>query len=151
VFKIHTKDGETIRVDLQDEDQARELLQRLKSNQFQEQITGIAILQKCTGRFKCPTCKRSKKLVCAHCGRREPLALCDKNVQYTLSRPEGFDQFYYHVEDMERDDLEGLKGAEKITCFVDDVRITMVVHREQPSTRIALLKTGRQRYNPLAE
>jgi len=58
---------------------------------------------------------------------------------------------YFHVEKIEQDVSKRNKGGEKITCFVDDIRATVLGHAAQPSVRISLLKTGKQRYNPMAE
>jgi hypothetical protein len=43
VLKVHTKDGLTSRIDLEDEEQAKEWFARLKEPDFQEGITGLTI------------------------------------------------------------------------------------------------------------
>lgn len=151
MLKIHTRDGATTNLDLKDENQAKEWLRRIKQTAFQESVTGITILQKCSGKFRCPQCNRSRRLVCSYCGRREDRACCDKSIQYSLPRPDGFGQIFYHAEDILPEPMKHIRGGEKITCFVDDIRATLMVHREQPAARVSLLKTGKQRYNPLTE
>ena len=68
-------------------------------------------------------------------------------VQCSLIRPEGFTQVFYWPELLEPDGA--MKGGEKITCFADDVRITIMLHRAQPALRVSILKTGKQRFNPV--
>lgn len=150
MYRIQTNDGLSTRLDLQDEAQAREWLTRIKEPDFQEKISTIGVLQACSGKWRCPGCNRSKRLVCAQCQYGERKAICHKTIQFVLARPVGFDRMFYHIEHLAEDSDEGMHGGERITCFVDDVRLTVTVHASQPSTRISLLKTGKQRYNPLA-
>lgn len=150
MFKIHTKDGQTARVDFSDESQAKMWLERLKDPTFQETITAISVVQECTGRFKCPTCKRVAKLQCSRCKQPASEVHCGTGTQYTISKPAGFRDIFYHVELLKPDKKHRIKGGEKVTCFVDDVRLTAMIHSSQ-SSRITLLHTGKQRYNPFKE
>lgn len=147
MLKIHTSDGLTSRVDLADEAQAKEWLQRLRDPAFQQSITGATIVQKTAGRYKCPKCGKPGRFECSDCGRLEQ-EYNGSAVQYSLARPEGFVQIFYWPEAILPNEESKVKGGEKVTCFVDDIRITVMVHRSQPSVRISLLKTGKQRYNP---
>ena len=119
VLKIHTNDGETSRVDLEDEGQAKEWLQRLSDPSFQDAITGITV---------------------AHRG-----------VQYSLPRPVGFREILYIVEHVAQDPSHKVKGGERVTCIAGDVRATLMVHNAQRAARFSLMRTGKQRFNPLAK
>lgn len=123
MLRIHTKDGRTTHVDLKDEEQARRLLLKFKSQQFQQTISGISLVQRHNG----------------------------TSVQYTLPRPEDFGTVFYHAEDAPPNPNTKFKGGEKIVCFVDDVRLTLLVHNEQHSIRIAVKKMGKHTFNPLSE
>ena len=152
MLKIHTSDGKTHRIDLTDEAQSKEWLPRLKTHKFQASITGISVVQDCQGRVRCPSCKRTGHLVCESCGRAVPHDCYTRTgVQYSLSRPDGFDPVFYVVEHIEPEEGAKIRGGERITCFAGDSRIAMMVHKGQPSTRVTLLKTGRQSYNPYSE
>ena len=151
MFKIHTSDGLTVRVDLDNEEQAQEWLKRLKDPNFQDTITGISVVQRCGGKFRCPTCGKAARLTCTTCGLPPQEIICGTGVQYSLSRPTGFGKANYLVERMEPNANGKIRGGEKVTCFVGDVRLTMMIHAAQPSTRISLLKIGEQRYNPYVD
>lgn len=151
MFKIHTRDGRTAKVDLTDADQAREWLQRFKDTGFQQNITGISVVQRCGGRVRCPNCNRAARLVCSNCGHSNNPVTCKTGVQHSLSRPRDFRRVFYHIEYVEPNAEIRLRGGEKIVCFADGVRTTMMSHAGQPAARITLLKTGNQRYNPLTE
>jgi hypothetical protein len=43
VLKIHTRDGQTIRVDLEEPSEAQPWLRRLRDPDFQEEITGLTL------------------------------------------------------------------------------------------------------------
>lgn len=45
MLKVHTTDGLTTRIDLDDPKQAKEWLNRLKQRGFQDQITGLTIVE----------------------------------------------------------------------------------------------------------
>lgn len=123
MLRIHTKDGLTTHVDLKNEEQAKEWLSRRKSHDFQTDIAGVSLVQRFNG----------------------------TTVQYSLPRPEDFDQIFYHAEDVPPSISTRFKGGERVVCFVDDVRVTMLVHRKQHSVRIALKKMGKHTYNPMSE
>jgi predicted RNA-binding Zn-ribbon protein involved in translation (DUF1610 family) len=148
LFKIHTNDGLTSRIDLSDEAQAAEWVERSKDPSFQEKITGISIIQKCLGHFKCPKCGKSNRLVCSHCGQPAQETACGTGIQYSLSKPSDFDKTYYLVERIEPDAQRKIRGGERITCFVGNVKLAMMVHSAQSSARVTLFNTGKQRYNP---
>lgn len=150
MLKIHTNDGKTHRVDLADEEQAKVWLQRLRRRDFQDTITGISVVQDCHGRIRCPSCKRAGHLLCQACAKPVPTDSYTKvGVQYSLSKPDGYGGVFYAAEHVESEEGSKVRGGERITCFAGDSRITMMVHKGQPSVRVTLLKTGRQRYNPL--
>jgi len=149
MLKIHTSDGKTHRVDLSDEEQAKHWLSLLKSSNFQEEVTGVSVVQDCHGRIRCSNCKKPGKLVCQACGQNVPSNSNTKTgVQYSLSRPDGFDSVFYEVELISPEIGSKIRGGEKVTCFVGNLRATMMVHAGQPSVRVTLLKTGKRRYNP---
>jgi len=149
VLKIHTSDGKTHRIDLSDEEQARHWLALLKQSKFQREVTGVSVVQDCLGRMRCTNCKRTGHLVCQSCGQTLPSNSHTKTgVQYSLSRPDGFDSVFYEVERLDPEPDSKVRGGEKVTCFVGDLRATMMVHAGQPSVRVTLLKTGKRRYNP---
>jgi len=149
MLKIHTNDGKTHRVDLSDEEQAEKWLSKLKSHKFQKFITGMSIIQDCYSRVRCPCCNRTGRLICNFCGEQVPN---DYNtitgVQYSISKPIGYRSNFYTAEHIEHENKPKTHGGERITCFVDDSRISVMVYKSQPSARINLLKTGHQRYNP---
>jgi hypothetical protein len=150
MLKIHTSDGQTTRLDLSDEEQAKEWLERLKNRNFQATIRGISVVQECEGRFKCPNCKRTAKLVCASCGHSEHGVTCGSGVQYSLSRPADFGDVFYLVENVKPDKDLRIRGGEKVTCFTDNIRICLMVHRMQKASRVTVMKTGKHRFNPFA-
>lgn len=149
MFKIHTNDGITSRIDLSDADQAREWLERLGKSSFQKTITGMSVLRKCNGVFRCSSCnKKFRHITCPACGRQENEAHCRTGVQYSLSKPIDFrDQFYY-PERIEPNHEAHIRGGERIVCFVDGVRIVMMAHANQSAVRFSLAKVGKQMYNP---
>ncbi len=148
MFKIHTSDGITARLDLGDEEQAKEWLARLKDPTFQRRITGITIMRHCGGRFKCPSCGRATRLSCSVCGEPSRDITCEKGVQHSLSRPQGFDDVFYQPEQVEPDPRIKLRGGERIVCYAGNDRVAMMVHPRQPASRVTLAKTGKRRYNP---
>lgn len=148
MLKIHTKDGKTTRIDLTDTDQAREWLKKLKEQEFQKLITGISITQKCEGRFKCPSCNKSTKLICSKCKQPINEVLCGSGVQYSLSRPSGFNKVFYQAEYIQPNEENKIRGGEKIICFCDDTQISMMIHKSQKAARITLTKPGVRRFSP---
>lgn len=119
MLKVHTTDGKTVRLDLEDEQQAREWLLQLRDAEYQASITGLTVAY--------------------------------RGVQYSLPRPRGFNTLSYLAEYVAPDSSKKLKGGERVTCFADDVRVGLMVHKEQRAVRITLTKTGRQRFSPLLE
>lgn len=136
MLKVQTKDGATVHVDLSDAAQARDVIRRLKSPSHQAELTALTVAQPIRERHRCPSCGFSSQTE-------------GKHVHYALARPEGFHSVFLWPEIVEPDGR--VKGGEKITAIVDDFRLTLMVHRSQPAIRVSLLKTGRQRYNPLVD
>jgi len=65
-------------------------------------------------------------------------------VDFSFPRPEGFHRVSFAVEEVKLS-----KGGERIWCFSDNVRVGLMVHKEQRATaRVTLRKTGNQRYSP---
>lgn len=123
MLRIHTKNGRTAHIDLKDEAQARAWLSQRKSETFQDSIAGVSLVQRYNG----------------------------TTVQYSLPRPEDFDAVFYHAEYAPPNENTRFKGGERVVCFIGDVRLTMLVHNEQHSVRIALKRMGKHMYNPMAE
>lgn len=134
MLKVHTSDGQTLRIDFRDEEQAKELFLKLRDPNFQAEIRGMTLIQYKSA--KCPSCEEQIRW---------------KGFQHTLSPPEGFTKIFFHVEDLKPDPENKVKGGEKVICFMDDVRVTMMAHRANPAVRFSLRKMGHQRYNPLVE
>jgi hypothetical protein len=153
MLKIHTQDGKTHRVDLADEEQAKEILGLMRSRLFQATITGVSVVSDASSRIRCPSCSRPGTLTCGHCGEAvAPDAKTSTGVQYSLSRPDGYTgPVIYLVEDVPNTPEARVRGGERVTAFVGDARISMMVHRGQPSVRVTLVRTGHQRYNPMID
>jgi hypothetical protein len=154
VFRINTADGDTIRLDPHDEEQAQRLLSLMKDHKFQEKISGITVLRRYTRRHRCPNsgCKRHAKLVCPKCGEIDDgYKFTYTGLQYTLARPDTFDKVSFTAEGLERDDSVNMKGGERLVCFAGDVQLTVMAHAQQPAARVTLRRIGKQRYNPLVE
>ena len=117
MLKVHTTAGLTSRVDLENEDEARQWIEKLRDPAFQQGISGLTIYQ--------------------------------KGVQYSLPKPQGFGQIFLCAEFVEPDPDKKLKGGEKLVCVADDVRIVLMVHKAQKAVRVAVIKTGKQRFNPV--
>jgi len=132
LIKIHTSDGDTIRIDLGDESQAREWLARLKSHSFQSSIRGISIVESHGVRSKCRSC--GAKIT------------GDLGVQYSVSRPEAFRSVEYDIEHVP--ETGKLKGGERVVVYADDVRISTMVHRSQPAAKVTATKVGKRKFNP---
>lgn len=154
MFKINTDTGETFRLDTHNESEAKKLLQLLGDRKFQQTITGLTVLRQYSKRYRCPNpkCRKPAKLICPSCGEvTDNGRVTYTGVHYTLLRPEDFDNISFHAETIEPDPEQGLKGGDKIVCFMGDVQLTIMAHASQPASRIALRKIGKQRYNPLVE
>lgn len=132
MLKIHTSDGQTHRVDLADEDQAREWLPRLARADFQATVNGVSLVE------RHPVSGR-----CQHCGKSSGR---DMGVQYSVSRPDDFRSIFFQVEAVEPNGR--VKGGERVIVFADDVCLTLMAHASQPATRVTIKRTGKRRFNP---
>lgn len=147
MLKIHTSDGKTHRIDLQDAEQARELMAKMRKRNFQATITGVSVVGDAPVRMRCPTCSRPGRLSCSTCGEIPSAAKLLTHVQYSLTRPDDYQgPVHFIAEDIP--EAAGVRGGERVSCFVGDARVQMMVHREQPSVRISLVRVGHQRYTP---
>lgn len=131
MFKIHTADGKTTKVDLADEEQAREWINKLARPDFQERITAVSAVERHEIRGRCSTCN-GKVSAATH-------------VQYSVPRPDAA-SIYFHLEAVEPDGT--LHGGSRVTLFSDEVRLVLMAHRSQPSSRVTLAKLGKQKFNP---
>ena len=146
MFKIHTKDGKTTPVDMDTEENRAEWLERFKSREFQESITGITIVKRCGGKAKCNSCGKPLEGRCENCGKEQVASKCTTGVQFSLSRPVNMKDVFYQLEVIE---AEGrIHGGEKIICYAGETSITLMSHANQPASRVVLAKTGKRRYNP---
>ena len=132
MLKIHTIDGDTIRVDLSDEQQAREWLPRLERSDFQAKITGVSLVENHVVSSRCSRCNEE---VAKRIG-----------VQYSVSRPRSCRSIIYEIERIPPSGA--VKGGEKIDLFVDDIRLTLVAHAAQPSARVTVNHVGKRRHSP---
>lgn len=133
MLKIHTNDGQTIRVDLSDPEQAREWLPRLERDGFQATISGVSVVETHAVSAKCPACGGK--------------ATGQVGVQYSLSRPQAFSSVRYDMEAISGDG-DKLKGADRVTMFADGVKVQLMAHHSQPSARMLLVKSGKRRFAP---
>lgn len=76
------------------------------------------------------------------------MTILHKGVSYSLVKPNGFSQVFFLAEEVAQDSDSRIKGGERITCFADNLRLGVMVHRAQRSVRVAATKVGKQRYNP---
>lgn len=112
---VHTADGQTEAINLDDEEQAQKWLERLRDPVFRDSISGLSV---------------------SHNG-----------VTYSLPRPRNFQQVAMTVEAVQEAGRN--KGGERLLCFADEVRLAVMVHREQKATvRVSLSKPGRRRFDP---
>lgn len=133
VLKIHTADGQTHPIDLQDTEQAQVWLAKLAREDFQATIHGVSLVERHCVRGKCQTCGTPS-------GR-------EIGVQYSVTRPEGVRRVFVHVEAVEAQGR--IKGGERVTLMADDMRLTLMAHASQPASRVTISKIGRQTFNPL--
>jgi len=131
VLKIHTCDGQTLRVDLADEEQARLWLDRLAREDFQATINGVSLVE------------RHSVGKCQECGRRSSR---DIGVQYSVTRPDDFKKVFFNIEYIRPNGK--IKGGERVTVFSDDIRLVMMAHKSQPAARVTVSKIGKQKFNP---
>lgn len=115
MFWVHTADGLTEAIDLDDEEQARAWSKRLRDPVSRDPITGLSV---------------------SHNG-----------VTYSFPMPRNFRQISMTVETVP---VAGRnKGGERLLCYADEVRLAVMVHREQQAAvRISLSKPGRRRFDP---
>lgn len=132
MIKIHTSDGQTIPIDLNDEDQAREWIDRMGSRPFQESIRGVSLVLNHAVSAKCMVC-------------RHPISR-SIGVQYSISRPQAFRSVQYEIENVPEDGA--VKGGERIVVYADEARISLMAHKSQPSARVIITKPGKRRYRP---
>jgi hypothetical protein len=133
VLRIHTADGQTHPIDLNDSEQAQVWLARLSREEFQATIHGVSLVERHCVRAKCAACGESS-------GR-------DIGVQYSVSRPDGVRRVFVHVEAVEPNGK--IKGGERVTLFADDMRLTLMAHASQPASRVTIAKVGKQIFNGL--
>lgn len=134
MLKIHTADGQTHNIDLNDREQASVWLTRLSREDFQATIHGVSLVERHSVRTKC-ACGESS-------GR-------DIGVQYSVSRPDGVRRVFVHVEAVEPEGK--IKGGERVTLFADDMRLTLMAHASQPASRVTIAKVGKQTFNALKD
>lgn len=130
MLKIHTTDGQTIRIDLRDPAQAREWLPRLEQDAFQASISGVSVVETHDVRTRCAACggKGSGQI----------------GVQYSVSRPQGLSGVTYEAERVSNNGRSG----DRVTIFAGDVRLSLMAHESQPSARVQLVKSGKRRFAP---
>lgn len=151
MIRINTSNGNTFRLDLADEDQARKLVKLLGDYDFQRTITGITVMRRYTRRHRCNNqgCKRVAKLVCPVCGEIEDGGRFSyTGNQYTLVRPSSFDRISFAVENSVSNGDNGVNGGEKLICSAGGVQLQIMAYAHQPSARVSLREIGKQRYNP---
>lgn len=77
------------------------------------------------------------------------LTVSHKGVLYSLPVPQGFNRISFYAECVRPDPTHKIKGGERIVCFADDIRIGMMIHREQKAVRVTLNKPGIRRFDPV--
>jgi len=151
MIRINTSDGKTFRLDLGNEEQARELVGMMSNYDFQKSVTGITVMRRYTRRHRCPTqgCKRVATLVCPVCGEIEDNGRFSyTGNQYTLVRPHSFDRISFAIENSVSNGENGVNGGEKLVCSAGNVQLQIMAYAHQPSARVTLREIGEQRYNP---
>ena len=76
------------------------------------------------------------------------MTLQNNGVQYSISRPQGFERVWYFAEFLESDAVRKFKGGERVSLQIDGIRLMAMAHNEQRALRVSLSKTGKQCYNP---
>jgi hypothetical protein len=119
MLKVHLNDGQTLNFDLAEQAQAVQWSALARDPAFQSRITGLTI--------------------------------ADRGVQYSLPKPSGYEDgdLFLFGESIEANQIHKVKGGNRIVCQAGDVRVSMMVHKEQRAVRVAVVKTGRQKYNPV--
>lgn len=77
------------------------------------------------------------------------ITLQDKGLQYSLRRPEKFDEVFFDAYVVGPNRGERFKGGTKVICIAGDVTISLLVHEEEKAGRFSIVRTGKQKYNPL--
>lgn len=133
MLKIHTADGLTHPIDLNDSEQAQVWLPRLAREDFQATIHGVSLVERHCVRGECRMCGEPS-------GR-------DIGVQYSVSRPDGARRVFVHAEAVVAQGR--IKGGERVTLIADDVRLTLMAHASQPAARVTIEKVGKQIFNAM--
>lgn len=68
---------------------------------------------------------------------------------YSIGRPAGFTRVVFLAEAVQPEPERKNKGGERVTCYADGVRVTLMVHRESKAARVGLARTGELRFSPL--
>lgn len=144
MFKLNFNNGETCLCDPSDTYEFNSILEKLKSEKFQNSITAISIIRACGRAVKCPICKRSAMVSCTHCGSDIEGSRCAISTQYSMSRPRKCNSVKYTLEYVSNGSSSN--GLERIRCFAGDMQITATVHHGQPSARVDIVKTGKIRF-----
>jgi hypothetical protein len=147
VFKINTKDGRTEIFDLGDEEKAKKIISLLQDRSYQETITGVSILKSCGGKFKCPQCNKTE-FICVHCQRNVSSVVCKRGIQNSLSRPIAARKVVYFISSIIPNFELKNKGGEKITLIADGISTNLIMHENQPASRITVENIGNLRFTP---
>lgn len=79
------------------------------------------------------------------------ITLQNNGVQYSATRPSGFNRIWFFAEYLEPVPERKFKGGERIVEQVDSIRLTIMSHAEQKAVRVNLTNPGRQCYNPIMD
>lgn len=71
------------------------------------------------------------------------LTIVQKGVQYSLPKPDGFNDVALTAEPVNIG-----KGGERIVCVTDNVKIQLMVHSGQRAARVAVDQRWRRVFNP---
>lgn len=74
------------------------------------------------------------------------LSICHDGSTYSISRPKGYRNIIFHPEYIKPKNNGKIKGGFKITCFADDSKLTIMVHRSN-AIKVDLAKIGNQVYS----
>jgi hypothetical protein len=69
--------------------------------------------------------------------------------QYSFVRPKGYDTVSFVAEYIGNNGK--VKGGERINCYADDSRISIMLHNGQKAARVTVVKMGRQQYSPMLD
>jgi hypothetical protein len=78
------------------------------------------------------------------------ISISDRGVMYSFTKPLGFQRIGFEIEKVEADQERKIKGGERLVCYADDVRITLMVHAAQRAVRVSMVKIGKRRFDPSA-